>query len=238
MNYQFEFNTIAGRECFVFLPANYETEKRSYPVVYLHGDIETYHLLENADFLPDLSFILVGIIALNRLDEYTPWPSKALHERFPDFGGKGDDYIQFIENTLKPTIDQSYHTLVESEHTGLIGFSLGGLITMYAAFRTTCFGKYASISGSYWYPEFIKYVQTHAILRNDIKIYYSSGEDEGAGQKDIKKDAALFTQTMYDITVDSHTTSNVTIEWDKGGHHDNRLERHKKALLWFNEQFI
>lgn len=229
-----ELTTIAGRECFVFLPNNYENEEKSYPVVYLHGDKSVYSLLKDADFLSDLSFIIIGIISQKRLDELTPWPSTSLHPRFPDFGGEGDEYIKFIENKLKEEVDATYRTLTSPESTGITGYSLGGLISIYAAYHATSFGCFASMSGSFWYPEFVPYASKQSVRNREAQFYMSSGESEGVGHNDIKKDAVTNTKKIYEILVADVSSSRVTITWDEGGHHANTFNRYKNALLWFN----
>ncbi|WP_455716389.1 alpha/beta hydrolase [Anaerosporobacter sp.] len=234
MNYNFEDTTIAGRECFVFLPNNYENEEKSYPVVYLHGDDPTYSLLKEADFLSDISFIIIGVISEKRLDELTPWPSEPLHKRLPGFGGNGREYIQLIETKIKEEVDQKYRTLSSPESTGVIGYSLGGLNSIYAAFQTDCFGCFASMSGSFWYPEFVPYAVKEPILNKEARFYMSSGDSEGVGHKDIKKDAVACTSKIYDILVSKVSTQRVTISWDKGGHHDNAYQRYQNAMLWLN----
>lgn len=234
MKDNFEFSTIAGRECFVFLPNNYEVEEKAYPVVYLHGDKSTYSLLKEADYLSEISFIIVVIISEKRLDELTPWQGPSLHPKFPNFGGKGEEYIQFIVTKLKPEVDQTYRTLTSPESTGIIGYSLGGLISIYSAFHTTCFGLFASMSGSFWYPDFVPYAIKQSILNKESRFYLSSGDSEGVGHKDIKKDAVTYTKNIYDILVSKVSSTGVSISWDKGGHHDNRYERYQNALLWLN----
>lgn len=232
----FELKTIAGRECFVFLPKDYHKNEIAYPVVYLHGDSETYSRLDESEFITDLSYIIIGIFVHNRLDELTPWPSPALHPKFPDFGGKGEEYLDFIEHSLKPAIDISYRTLTGPEFTGLLGFSLGGLITLYAGYHTKCFGNLTSISGSFWYADFVKYATTHTLQSSVNNIYLSSGRKEGVGAKDIKKNAITSTQLIYEYAIKELSTSQVTLLWDDGDHHDYHLERYKKALLWLATQ--
>jgi predicted alpha/beta superfamily hydrolase len=238
LKHNLEYITIAGRQCFLFLPNNYEEDGKSYPVVYLHGETSTYSLLQEADFLSDISYIIIGILSENRLDELTPWPSTSLHPKFPDFGGVGDEYISFIENVLKPVVDLTYRTLTSPESTGIIGYSLGGLISIYAAFHTTSFGCFASMSGSFWYQGFVPYATNHSVINREAKFYMSSGDSEGVGSKDIKKDAVIYTKNIYDILVSELTSDRVTLTWDKGGHHNNTNERYKNALLWLNHSLI
>lgn len=63
----------------------------------------------------------------------------------------------------------------------------------------------------------------------------SSGDSEGVGHKDVKKDAVTFTKNIYDILVSDVTSSRVTISWDEGGHHANTHQRYKNALLWLSQ---
>ena len=238
MNPNIEFNTIAGRQCYVFLPSNYKNEDKAYPVVYMNGDEATYSLLKEVDYLSSLSYIMILIISEDRLNEMTPWPSPSLHIKFPDFGGRGDEYINYVEHKLKPMVDQTHRTLPSPESTGLIGYSLGGLITIYAAYHTNSFGCFASMSGSFWYPDFVYYTLTHQVLNRDANLYLSSGDREGVGHKDIKKDAVSCTNKIYDNLVNDLSKSRITINWDEGGHHSNGYERYKNALLWLNQTLI
>ena len=96
----------------VYLPPNYQTSTKKYPVIYMHDgqnlfDDKTSFIGEwNVDeTLNELykntgkGFIVVGIEngGEERINEYTPWP----HEEYG--GGKGSIYIDFIVNTLKPS---------------------------------------------------------------------------------------------------------------------------------------
>lgn len=238
LKHNLEHVTIAGRQCFVYLPNNYENGEKSYPVVYLNGDESTATIFEEAEYLSDIDYIIIGIVSENRLNELTPWAAPSLHPKFPNFGGEGDNYLKFIEDILKPAVDLTYRTLISKESTGIIGYSLGGLITIYASYNTNCFGCYASMSGSFWYPEFISYVSERKVTNLNGKFYISSGDSEGVGQKDIKKDALLFTKNMYEILVSNVTSSNVDIVWDEGGHHNNKDSRYRNALIWLNKNLV
>jgi predicted alpha/beta superfamily hydrolase len=43
-----------------------------------------------------------------------------------------DDYLRFLVEELKPTIDRNFKTLTGPEHTSTLGSSMGGLISLYA----------------------------------------------------------------------------------------------------------
>ncbi len=234
LKHNFEFIDIEGRQCYVFLPDDYKDGNKFYPVVYLNGDKSIFLLLKNSDFISKVSYIIVCIISVHRLNELTPSASPSLHPKFPYFGGAGNEYIRFIETKIKSTVDLMYRTLTLSKSTGIAGYSLGGLISIYAAFHTSCFGCFVSMSGSFWYPNFVAYVRNRFICNPEAKFYISSGDSEGVGQNDIKKDAVIYTKEIFDILVSYVTSERVTISWDKGGHHANVYQRYKDALLWLN----
>ncbi|WP_275507574.1 MULTISPECIES: alpha/beta hydrolase-fold protein [Clostridium] len=48
-------------------------------------------------------------------------------------------------------MDAHYRTKTQPENTVLIGYSLGGLATLYSLYLFGTFGKVGSLSGSLWY---------------------------------------------------------------------------------------
>lgn len=56
----------------------------------------------------------------DRFSEYSPW-----------IGGHADRTAQFVVETLKPYIDETYRTRTAQPWTGVMGASMGGLITLY-----------------------------------------------------------------------------------------------------------
>ncbi|MFJ1288391.1 alpha/beta hydrolase-fold protein, partial [Acinetobacter baumannii] len=71
--------------------------------------------------------IAIGIDSADHesINEYCPWVTK-------QGGGKGNMYIQFITDTLKPDIDKRLRTKPERDNTAIMGSSMGGLISLYA----------------------------------------------------------------------------------------------------------
>jgi predicted alpha/beta superfamily hydrolase len=54
--------------------------------------------------------------------------------------------------TVKPLIDRSFRTLPEREHTGIMGSSMGGLVSLYGFFRfCDWFGFAGVMSPSLWF---------------------------------------------------------------------------------------
>jgi len=181
-------NTISHK-IWVYLPPNYETSSHKFPVIYMHDaqnlfDSKTSYNGEwNVDeSLNELykntnkSFIVVGIEngEHERMNEYTPWPNKNYG------GGKGAEYIRFIVHNLKPYIDSTYRTKPQQKYTGLIGSSLGGLISYYGGLKyPDIFGKIGALSTSFWFSnQVVDFAIQHGNI-NNVKMFLLVGEKEG-----------------------------------------------------------
>jgi predicted alpha/beta superfamily hydrolase len=149
-----------SRDILVWLPFSYDGQKR-YPVIYMHDGYNLFdaHTSFAGEWQVDetlaqlaeegLEAIVVGIPNNEqRLLEYSPFADR----RFKMEESKGDSYIRFIVETLKPIIDADFKTYTDVAHTGMIGSSMGGLISMYAHLRYGhVFGFVGAMSPSFWF---------------------------------------------------------------------------------------
>lgn len=187
----------AGDRMFkLYLPPSYSTDSSAFPSVYVQdgGSLfqDQLELIENRfhqNSVPEL--VLIGIEPKNRLDEYTPWPAASLSDQFPDFGGKGADYLSEITNRLIPFVEENWNVSRRAQSRGMIGASLGGLISMFAFLRhSSLFGKIGSLSSSYWYENAAETIYTSSVRPGSTRIFMSVGSEEGAGKQSIQDDAA------------------------------------------------
>jgi predicted alpha/beta superfamily hydrolase len=144
------------RDILIYLPPSYETSHRRYPVLYMHDgqnlfdDATAYagHDWRVDETMEDLSregyeAIVVGMYhgGEQRLVEYNPFPGK--------WQGRGEEHVAFVCDTLKPFIDAHFRTRPEHDATGVLGSSMGGLISLYAFFRRPeVFGMCGALSPS------------------------------------------------------------------------------------------
>ena len=125
--------------------------------------------------------IVVGIECssqdLQRVHEYCPFH---IHSNiYGDVNGRGDATVAWIANELKPYIDRSYRTYPFREATAIAGYSMGGMLTLYAVLRyNSVFSKAAVISPSIVpaMDEFRKEVRDS--LSADTRIFFSWGTAE------------------------------------------------------------
>ncbi|MBK8267367.1 MAG: hypothetical protein IPK83_03310 [Planctomycetes bacterium] len=146
----FESRELANkRSLIVYLPPGYEdpaNKDERYPVLYMHDGQnlfdaatsfigvewnadETAERLIKAKKIPPI--IIVGIYNTpDRMNEYTP-----TRDEKRGTGGKGDMYLSFVVNKVKPFIDSTYRTSTKRRDTAIAGSSLGGLISLHMAVR-------------------------------------------------------------------------------------------------------
>ncbi len=178
-----------NRRIWIYLPPDYDQTDRSYPVIYLQdgqnlfdkatsfsGEWKVDETLNQIAQQSGQGFIAVGIDngSSDRMAEYSPWPNTQYG------GGRGGQYVKFLVETLKPFIDKNFRTLSGPENTAIIGSSLGGLISFYAAIEyPEVFGKAGVFSPAFWYTEGWSF--WHVVeegRKSDVQIYMIGGAQE------------------------------------------------------------
>jgi len=120
--------------------------------------------------------------------EYNPFNSRFGKE-------KGDDYVDFIVNTLKPLIDRNYRTLKTPKSTSVIGSSMGGLISLYAALKyPKTFGVAGVLSPAFWVAPLIYNFAEKNRWNKKTRIFFLAGELES-------KEMVTDMRKMYDLLI-------------------------------------
>src|SRR5215207_10661182 len=118
------------RTVLVRTPAGYETNKVSYPVLYMtDGDAHMGHTASTIEFLTQngriSDLIVVGVTNTDRTRDLTP--AKSINKnpagelQFPTSGG-ADNFLKFFETELIPEIEKQYRV---QPYRILAGHSLG-----------------------------------------------------------------------------------------------------------------
>lgn len=181
------------RRFWIYLPPDYRTSHRRYPVLYMHdgqnvfddktsyaGEWRVDETLDSLHAAGDRGIIVVAVDhgGQLRIPEYSPWANR--------FGpAEGDQYVDFLVRTLKPWVDRRFRTLPDRLNTGIAGSSMGGLISLYAALKyPEVFGKAGVFSPSLWVAPAIYDMAAHARTRARNRIYMISGALEGAADEE------------------------------------------------------
>jgi len=195
-----------NRRIWIYLPPDYEQTNKDYPVLYMHDgqnlfDVATafsgeWEVDESLNALfdeGDEGFIVVGIEngGSHRLNEYSPWVN-------PQYGGgEGAAYVDFIVETLKPYIDENFRTRSNREYTGIMGSSMGGLISLYAAIEhQEVFSKAGVFSASFWFADESYSHVSNTGKMEDMRIYMIAGALEGSGGGQVSDMNAMYSTLL------------------------------------------
>ncbi|WP_299671356.1 alpha/beta hydrolase-fold protein [uncultured Polaribacter sp.] len=175
----------------IYLPSSYNTSStKQYPVIYLLDGSLNEDFIHISGLVQFCSFswiniipesIVVGISNIDRKRDFT-FPSK--HEldmiEFSTSGGS-ERFIDFIENELKPIIEDTYRTSATST---IIGQSLGGLLLTEVVFKKPdLFDNYIIVSPSLWWDnESLLKVELCDSL-NEKKVYIAVGKEGAVMEK-------------------------------------------------------
>lgn len=107
------------------------------------------------------------------------------------------------------------------------GYSLGGLMAMYMAYRCDGFDGVASVSGSMWYPGAIEFFSEKSIKENIKKVYISIGKKEALTKNSER--AAVEANTVRLVNVLEKKCETV-FEMNEGGHFTDIVKRVEKAI--------
>ena len=170
----------------VLLPPSYDEQRaRHYPVLYAQDgqalwstssdpfgiwslDTVMDQLLEIA-VMSEL--IVVGIDTSEaRMDRLGPVRDKTYG------GGRAAEHLEAITSVLKPRIDAELRTRSGRKDTAVIGSSLGGLFSFYAAWRRPdVFGKAICLSSSFWWANRCMIREANVAPTPRPTIYLDSG---------------------------------------------------------------
>jgi alpha-glucosidase len=213
------------RKIWIYLPPDYQTTTKTYPVLYmqdgqnLFDNLTSYagewHIDETLNTLHaqgNYGAIVVGIEngGTERLNEYSPWVNSQYG------GGQGAAYMQFIAETLKPFIDANFRTKPQSQFNALIGSSMGAFISTYGGVEyPQLFSKIGAFSPAFWFAqtELNAYINITTHPLNNFRIYFVAGTNEWAT---VVTDAEQIKTTLESKGV---LPSNVYTKFDSYGTH-------------------
>jgi predicted alpha/beta superfamily hydrolase len=192
----------------VYLPPSYdENTLARYPVLYMHDGQNLFdparafggnewQVDETLDAAAEQQpaptsireIIVIGPEAgPDRNNLYTP-----TFDSSEGFGGKGDLYLRMLVEELKPQVDSMLRTMPEREHTGILGSSLGGLISAYAGCtHADTYGLIGAMSPSTWWDNTVIIGDVSKMgATRPLKAYVDSG-DSGTSNDDVTDTANL-----------------------------------------------
>jgi len=188
------------RHILAYLPVSYVTSTERYPVLYMHDGqnlfdrrtsaIGEWCVDETMERLATEGYeaIVIGIPHLGeeRVHELSPYACELSGSL-----GLGQQYLDFITDTVKVIVDASFKTLPDSSNTGIMGSSMGGLISLFAGLRQPeTFGFCGAMSPALWFGEYGIYAALDDAVQLPDRVYI----DTGIAEIDVDRKSSLSTR--------------------------------------------
>lgn len=200
------------RTVHMYLPENWWEGDRRWPVIYMYDGHNLFFDEEATygkcwglrDFLDYIGqpCIVVGVECNHhgndRLSEYSPYDFEAEIR----VQGRGKEYMRWLVDELKPFVDAHFPTLPDRRHTGIMGSSMGGLMSAYSIFvHNDVFSRAGCLSSSVGLcPDAILQDAYANPVDPDTKAYFSWGSKEIRGAQRLAQATALNLQLANRLT--------------------------------------
>jgi predicted alpha/beta superfamily hydrolase len=232
------------RRLLVYLPPSYGGGDRRYPVLYMHdgqnlfdaagsysGEWRVDETME-ALSAEGIEAIVVGIASAGsgRAVDYSA------HKHSIYGGGGADAYVAFLVDEVKTLVDRSFRTLPDRAHTGLMGSSMGGSVSLYALLtRPEVFGFAGVMSPAFWWSEgtFLPFVAATPFVGG--RIYMDVGDNENPevpGRREAYLNDAIQMNAL--LQAKGYTPDDLCFMVEAGAsHHESAWARRLPAALRF-----
>ncbi len=200
-------SAVLGEERIVLVrtPAGYETNKVSYPVLYMtDGDAHMGHTASTIEFLTRngriSDLILVGIPNTDRTRDLSPVKStqkNAAGELQSPTSGGADNFLKFFETEVIPEIEKQYRV---QPYRILAGHSLGGLFAIHAMIsKPGLFQSYVAVSPALQWENAEALKRAEEFLKNQkelkVTLFVSLGDEPGPIGESYKRFTELLAKT-------------------------------------------
>lgn len=202
------------------------------PLVLYHAfEGEGAAIYEACEKLDCPSFTFASINGLDWEEEATPWAAGPIFKKGGIFAGGADAYLHKLEKEIVPAIKEKLGYPIDK--IIIAGYSLGGLLALYAGYRSSLFFGIVSSSGSLWYPKFWDFVRANHLSPEVKSVYFSVGDKESQTKNPYLSTVQITTREIEKkIAAEGVAT---TFELNPGNHYQDSNLRTAKGIKWILE---
>lgn len=203
--------------------------KTTAPIIYLNTfSDEGQKVYEASQAAGCPPFTLVAISDLDWNHDMVPWDSPPAFKNAEPCTGGADDYLRLLIDEIIPTAEKEIDGV--PRWRGVAGYSLAGLFSLYAIYRTDLFSRVGSMSGSLWFPGMKEYILSHEPKRRPNHIYFSLGDKESKTRNPILRNVR---QNTEEIQASYQGKGIDTVfQLNPGNHYDHAAERTAAGIAW------
>lgn len=205
------------------------------PVVYLHvfeaDGADVWQRLGEGGMPP---MTLVAIEPKSWDNDLTPWPAPPTFRGGRPYEGLAGTQLELLGRAILPDAEAllAQHGTAPS-FSALAGYSLAGLFAAWAVTQCSLFERVASVSGSLWYPDFVKYVAGNGPKSCVRRAYFSLGDAEPRTRNRAMRSVLEDTQQVEERFERSGVDTR--FELNPGNHFTDEDLRITRGIRWLLE---
>lgn len=171
---------------------------------------------------PDTVFVSIKVEEWNRY--LSPYKAENPFRKGEFFEGEGDVLLSSIKDELVPRVENNEDDIQRY----LIGYSMGGLFSLYSSTLSSLWKGIGSVSGSLWYEGFDDYIENNKI--HSDKIYISLGKKEKESRNKVLKTVEEKTICIYETILKEGKECALVL--NEGGHFQDEEKRIRDAISY------
>lgn len=165
--------------------------------------------------------------------DFSPWPAPPLRADGIPFAGQAQSRLSLLADTVLPLVRTSFPTLPGREHTGVFGYSLGGLAAIWMLYRRPdLFGMAGCLSGSLWYEGFMDWQREQIAQLAPSQVYLSLGRKEERTRHPLMCAIGACYEETHRLLCAQLGAQNVAFTLHNGGHGTEVDQRMLMGLSW------
>lgn len=218
-----------GKTLTVWQPAVTDVPLTPLPLVYLNvfqgNGEDVWNACRDLGCGP---FTLAAIGGLDWNRELSPWPCEGTVRDAEPFAGGADMYLNELLSTIVPSVETQLP--IAPAWRGIVGYSLAGLLALWATTKCDAFSHMASVSGSLWFPGFTDYLSEHAPSSELETAYLSLGKKEHKTPNRMMRTVLDDTRTAESLL--TQRGIDTTFEFNPGNHFADPAKRTARGIHW------
>lgn len=176
-----------------------------------------------ANELENNSFYFINILISNWNKNLSPWEAPPVFGK-EGFGSGAKETLTWIEEKLLPHL---LADVAKEKTLVLAGYSLAGLLSLWAGHQTDRFSGIVAGSPSLWFPKFVDYVREGDF--HTSKVYISLGDTEAKTKNQVMQKVAENTELVVGILKEKGV--DCVFEWNAGNHFKDVAGRMARGIL-------
>lgn len=232
---------IGGRNCYIYKygPQDKSEEGVDYLLIQPVDDhdisvldTEAEHIAELA---PDRDFALAAFKINDWNSELSPWEAEAVFGS-EGFGSGAEETLKYVTDALIPELKQMISVPDGDAGVPVIlgGYSLAGLFSLWAAYKTDIFVGICAASPSVWFPGWEDFAASGSI-RSQL-VYLSLGDREERTRNPVMRTVGDNIRKQQEILEKDPGCRASILEMNQGNHFKEPDLRTAKGFAWVLDQ--